>query len=481
MPPKRGGVRRPAARGAVLRRPARGGAEEEAAPREERVKSFDNVDLREVARMDTIAFPEAVYYGRKVTLAGHIRGLRCEGDQWFLEVEATGTQDEELLRILSGKRNKVMQVHVCRHDCGKQLTDELLIHSGTYEAAKLDEAAWMSNLKAVKAVEAGEDEMRELRLEQERMELAKKEKERKNEKKESKKRRREEKEEGRQAKSPKKDEEEMEVGQVALEEIFRDTGMDPNLRRRSRVLKRARKLAKRGKKGKKKKEKGSSDSSEGSSPSSSESSSLDVGNSGIFEDEKKLKTVWRKCPGALSSRSIQEIKANLLTSTGTAWDMNKAVLPPVYTQYARQVIMPRMGASLQQEVITVSQTLDLITRGRVAAAMDILNQRLKSLEALGRGSHWSLCRQYELIKTDEGGMTEEQEKWSAARHAREEDRLKNLMARPPSGKGGETSQGGKTRKGKDSKGSGKGQPQDAGKNRGGQGGRDEGKASWQKK
>ena len=77
-------------------------------------------------------------------------------------------------------------------------------------------------------------------------------------------------------------------------------------------------------------------------------------------------------------------------------------------------------------------------------------------------------------------MTEEQEKISAARQAREEERLRGLMSRPPSGKGGDYSQG-KSRKGKDSKGSGKNQSGDAGKNRGGQGGKDDQKTPWQKK
>ena len=339
----------------------------------------------------------------------------------------------------------------------------------------------MKNLKAVRSPEGEDDDLRALRLEKERMEHEREVVSKKKEKKEAKKRPREEKEEGRLTKSPKPEDEEEEPGVVPLEILFRDTGMDPNVKRRSKILKRAKKVAKKGKKSKKKKEKGSSDSHEKSSSSSSVSSSMEVGDTGIFEDEKRLKSVWRKCPGALSSRSIQEIKASLLTATGTAWDMNKTVLPPIFTQYARQVIMPGMGASLQQEVITVSHALDLFARGRVASGMDVLTQRLKSLEALGRGSHWSLCRQYELITTDTWGMTEEQERWSAARQAREEDRLRGLMSRAPGSKGGEASYQGKSRKGKDQKGGGKGQQNDAGKNRGGQGGREEGKGSWQKK
>ena len=40
-----------------------------------------------------------------------------------------------------------------------------------------------------------------------------------------------------------------------------------------------------------------------------------------------------------------------------------------------------MSGALQQESLTVCQTLDLLAQGRVAAAMDVLNQRLKLWDA----------------------------------------------------------------------------------------------------
>lgn len=475
MAPKVRALRRPAMAGAVMRRPAhRGGAAEEREEPPVRTKKFADMDARELVKLQAICLPAATYYGRKLALAGKVQGVRSETGEWYLDLLATGTKDEELLRSLSGRREKLVTVHLCGDGCTQQLTDELLVHAPTFEESSLNEEAWMTNLQEVRSDEVRLDEMRDLRLEQERMEKEKDDRDRRAEKKEDKKKRKETRDEGRTSKSPRKEDEELEVGQKGLEDVFKDTGMDPNPKRRAKVLKKARQVAKKGKKGKKKKEKASSSSSKVSSSTSSSSSEMEVGETGIFEDDKRLTAVWRKCPGALSARSIQEIKRNLLTAAGTTWDMNKTALPPVYTQYCRQVVMPGMGASLQQEVVTVAQCLDHLAQGRVAACMDILNQRLKSLEALGKGGHWTLC-------PEEGGMTEEQEKISAARQAREEERLRNLMSKPPGGKGTEYPQGGKTRKGKDSKGSGKGQPGESGKNRGGQGGKDESKAAWQKK
>ena len=336
-------------------------------------------------------------------------------------------------------------------------------------------------MKGVREAEEGPDEMAALRREQERMDKEAKHISKKEDKKEKKRRKKQEPAEGRDQRSPKRGSEELEVGQRPLEDVFKYTGMDPEPGRRARVLKRARRIGKAGKKKRKKKDKESSTSRQSSSSYSTQSSWSDYGQEGLFEEEKKLRAIWRRAPGALAARSIQEIKQNLVTSAGTLWDVQKASLPPVCTQYARQVLMPGMSAALQQESLTICQGLDLLARGCVASCMDLLTQRLKSLEALGKGAHWSLCRQYELVRVEETGIAEETEKLSAARRAREEEKLRSLMTRPQGSKGGETSQGGKNRKGKEGKGANKGGSGDSGRGKGGQGGKDNSKGSWEKK
>ena len=178
-------------------------------------------------------------------------------------------------------------------------------------------------------------------------------------------------------KSPKKEDEQLEVGQRPLEDIFKFTGMDPDPSRRAKILKRARRLGKKGKKRSKKKEKASSSSRRSSSTSSTSSDSSDYGEEGLFEEEKRLRSIWKRCPGALAARSIQEIKKNLVTSAGTVWDINKAALPPLYTQYGRQVVMQGMSASLQQESLTICQGLDLLAQGYVASCMDLAEPEIK--------------------------------------------------------------------------------------------------------
>lgn len=88
----------------------------------------------------------------------------------------------------------------------------------------------------------------------------------------------------------------------------------------------------------------------------------------------------------------------------------------------------------------------------------------------------------ELCRIESMGVAEEGEALAAARRAKEEDRLKSLMGRPSGGKGGDFSQGGKTRKGKEKGGStGKGSTNEGNRGKGGQGGKEESRGAWQKK
>ena len=263
-----------------------------------------------------------------------------------------------------------------------------------------------------------EDEMAKLRLEQRRMEGAKEETDRREKQQEKKRKKKEEKEEGRRSKSPKSERDELDFGQKSLEAVYKDTGMDPNPKRRGRLMKKARSLLAKGKR-KKKKAKGSSSKSDSSRSSSSSSSSKGALEDGLFDEEQKLQTVWRRYPGTLTARSLQEIKRSLVTSAGTMWNVDRSSLPPLYTQYGRQVVIPSMSPSLQQEALTLCQALDFI-QGRVAGGVDIL-KRLKSIVALSKGAHWTLGRQYELVKIEERGFAEEGEVLAAARRAKEDE------------------------------------------------------------
>lgn len=108
------------------------------------------------------------------------------------------------------------------------------------------------------------------------------------------------------------------------------------------------------------------------------------------------------------------------------------------------------------------------------------SQRLKALEALSRGTHWSIARQHELVRTDSGGMAGDEEALTAAKQARAEERLKGMVGRPPMGRGSDYGQGG-GQKGKKGKAGGKGKQEDGPRGKGGEGKKEETQATWQKK
>ena len=147
----------------------------------------------------------------------------------------------------------------------------------------------------------------------------------------------------------------------------------------------------------------SSESSSSTGSSSSSRSSLSAGGSGgLFSSEKRMKTIWRRYPGALTATAIEEARESLMSTSGTLWDVDRKQLPPIITQYTRQQLASGMSPPMLQEALTVSTCLDGLLRGRVASVCDVLSQRLKSLESLCKGAHWSVGRQLELVRADAG-------------------------------------------------------------------------------
>ena len=128
---------------------------------------------------------------------------------------------------------------------------------------------------------------------------------------------------------------------------------------------------------------------------------------------------------------------------------------------------------MSQELLTLSQGADLLLRGHPARALDLLAQRVKALDQLIRGGHWTVARQLELVSADSVGLSKGPEGQEAAKLAREELRDRLASQRPygsGSGSGGRdkgegvgkgkdryTSGGekGKGEKGKGAKGKGK--------------------------
>lgn len=478
MAPKR---RRPAAAGPVARRPA-------AAPgvvrgRRESKKLCD-LSLQELKVLGTIYLEDAHYYGRVVELCGTVVSIRMTEGNMMMDLKACGTTDDGLLRAVTGVDGRMVEVHICEDGCPLLLTGDRLVHGRKFQQVQKTDKEWFTNMEAVVPGPGAVDELRGLR-EAAGLEGAqpggdaaaedpkgKDAKDKKRKEKEDKKEVSGKKAKKKEGSASSQDEEEMR-GKKELSAIFAGTGLDPDVKKRGKYLKKARRM---GKKKKKKKKKDSESSSSTGSGSSSTPSA--AGESSLFSTGKRVKRIWQRYPGALTAGSLKEAKDRLLTSSGSLWSEDRSSLPPLFVHYARTNLLGTgVSPPMAQEILTLCMTMDLVIQGRVAAGMDVLSQRLKALESLTKGSHWSVARQHELCRIEQSGIAEEDEALEASRLAREEEKLRVALTRgTPSGKG---SEGAKGRKGKDTKSAGRGRGEEGGKGRGGDGKRDD--QSWQKK
>eukprot|EP00438_Fugacium_kawagutii_P022278 Skav211452 [mRNA] locus=scaffold1591:608537:619754:- [translate_table: standard] len=452
-----------------LRRPAHVGRP--GAPPSE--LKLQDLTLPQLGALDCIWLKKAVYYGREVELVGRVKSIRMDGGMTFLVLEASGTKDDGVLRVLSAKEDRKFNVHVCGGACDNSLTGDDLVHGREYEEVNLNDDPWFKNAVKVGPVEdVLEDELERLRLAAH--EAAQKREDGRDPppKKEKKKKEKASKDDGKKEKAKDDeggDEELQELGQVKLSVFFKGTGLDPSPKIRNALIKRARKRSK------KKKKKKDSEASEATSSSSTSSSSLGVeGSAALHDNERRIKFLYRKYPGVLASCTLGELRQSLLTQSGTLWDMNREKLPPIFTQYVRQNLSSCMAPAMLQEAITLAQAIDGLLQGRAASACDLLSQRLKSLESTARGAHWSVGRQMEVVRAEAAMMTDESETMEAYKRAREEDKVRSLTSKGASGKGGESYGSNKGRKGKDSKGNTKGKTEDKGKGKQGEGKKDDG-------
>lgn len=226
MPPKaKIRLRRPAARADVrLRRPA--AAEGDGDP-PGAIKSYlSDLSMAELAKLKHICVKRGLYYHREV------EGLRVADGNIFIDLEASGTKDDRLLKVLTSRSGRRVS-HTCPPGCGQNLTDESLIHARECEQVQPTQEPWFTNLLKVRDEGAAhEDELEVLRVEA--ADRAKERKERRREespktKKATSKRKKEDKDkEAKGEKNEKKAEESsgsemVEVGQKPLADLFSGT------------------------------------------------------------------------------------------------------------------------------------------------------------------------------------------------------------------------------------------------------------------
>lgn len=447
MPPK--GLRRPAAaavardhrRGAVRRRPAvRGGRLEGEAEDGFDLEKFQGGDEfrshlvpPELWTKGTkVILTGATYWEEPIKASGIIQNVVLDGRKKVLSMELLGTQSETLIKWKGSHPGRLLEVDLCLDDCGKVSKDGL-IHCTHLRLWKDHlEEGWMRIAEGMEM--PVEDELAELRKRGEGLaEEGRGEKALREDKdpkrvspsssrsRRKKKKKKEKKDKG-EDKRKEKDKKEIQ-GVKNLTEVFGKTGLDPRHGTRRKMLRRAKKVAKK---------KGKKDSSSSSRSSTSGSSGSEGGEgSNIFGEEIKVKTVWGKVPGALTWGAISQMQTSLVRQSGEPWELSQDQVPPIFSQYWRQFLHPKMSGPMNREVQTICFAQDLLIQGRIAQACDVLTQRVKSLEQISGGSDYRISQRQELAPHEVSSLSTNVETLDASRLHREE-----LKAKAASSRGG---------------------------------------------
>lgn len=409
MPPKakakakaraRAALRRPAApaRRGLLRRPAVGGTPWERG---------EEVPLHQVSPLDLrpgclLAVTEGDYFGARIKLACEVVKMEMEYGETTLVVRAKGTDSEAILRTHTAHPDQVFR---CQEGCGRQDVGDYKIHALKGRQIKRDgDEPWTGNLGpekeeddenahlrrrgALLAQEGRvEDAGREVR---EGLQALPSQVERTGGDKKKKKKKKEKKDkhilDGRHPGL---------AGQKAAQEVFGGTALDPRERVRRRVLSKAQKFVS---------SKRSKSTSGSSNSSSSSSSSLEEvkGLATVFAEETKIRGVAERYPGALAMESLASMKRSLLTAAGE--EQEEGTLKPVALLYYRSVLSKRASGPQAREMLNLSTALDLMLKGRIASAADVIAQRLKAQESVAQGTHWAIAQRLEIPPSEAEGL-----------------------------------------------------------------------------
>lgn len=375
------------------------------------------------------------YYDGLVKVAGYITGLGRDPD--YLEFQVTGTQTERLVEVLSEPARRTMQLHICPKDCGHTTTGPDVLHAAGFWEVGEKKLPWHTLFEGKPAPPEEHDEMAKLREHyaarkqpvagEKESPSVEDEKEKKKKKKKKRVKDAERKvEKDKAGKESSEEEGQLDRGQKSLKSLFGATCLDPRLGERSKLLRKARKL---GKKGSRKRRHSSSEDSSSGSSTTEEEEMAETGE-GLFAEKKRALRLTQRYPGCLGAQTIGGMKESLMTSSGTLHSLDRKSLPPLFTQYYRSELHAVVSPSMGQELLTISQTADLLLRGHPARAVDLLSQRFKALEQQARGAHWTVARQLELVSADSVGLSQGAEGAEAARLAREEARNRSAVQRP---------------------------------------------------
>lgn len=423
---------------------------------EERECLLKDVPLEHLTTGQVIELTHATYYGEPVKVCGRLTKLEMEHGQFYMSLRLSGTTSEAILQVHTASPSEDFVVHRCPLLCEQVETGDHYLHGLKGKLVKdiSKGPEWYRNLEVVSTAKGlGEDELRELREKHralraprgpgEKAEMLsedtssrgrkrKKSKER-DKKKEKKLRKEKEKEVKEKAKPAKRrgkldGRHPIQAAVKDVETLFAGTALDPEEKIRLRVVHRARRYMKNNRKGK------SSSSHSSESKDSSSSSHRDTAlQDGVFTETSKAKSIAERYPGVLSQEAIRTMRDKLLSEVGE--ETESTVIRPTALQYFRQHLVKKLSAPAAREMVTLSMSIDHLLRGKPAHALDIMCQRMKSVEATSSGTAWQVSQRMEIPPMENTLIAQPTELKEAQKDTYAESKATWLASLPNGGKG----------------------------------------------
>lgn len=453
--------RRPAAAGVGLHRPAA------AVPRRRRVEGGDlgpaEVEQKYQAgekvrgeklspgvlqRGHWLVLEDATYYKDVIQLAGKVIKEELEGGEREVHLSLTGTKSEQLLQFASGQRAAVVRVHLCRDDCPRTRENPDLVHGTSLQKiAEGGEKTWETNLLTegdVGLLEADHDRWLKEEAEkkkQRRSTSSSKEKRKKKKEKEKEKEGQEGCVSGGETRPISREKKGKDWEQGTCQE---DAG---GLLQQHRV--------------------GSQPQSEASHCSEGQEGSQKSKREHLVDEHiyQHRGVEWRReqspgrpqqstpagCPitRVLTASSVLTMSQFLTQVSGTGWEQEAPGVQPLLSLYNRVYIAGKLSGGMQREFQTLCHCGDLLLQGRLAETLDVVVQRLKSLELVGQGTPWQTAQKLELVPPSEAAIASRQEHQLARKEAKLDMSVKGSASSGAPEKGKGKGKGKNQEKGKD--------------------------------
>ena len=112
-----------------------------------------------------------------------------------------------------------------------------------------------------------------------------------------------------------------------------------------------------------------------------------------------------RAPGALSLGALEQMQRALAVTQGNHGTWIDPAFHRCIPNTGKQFWMGRQPVPCPGSLQTLAYIVDLLLQGKVASAVDVATQRMKSLEQIASGGHYKIAQRQELCPQELQSMS----------------------------------------------------------------------------